>query len=158
MKGLTLLLVSAAAAFALAGSAAAGTQDHVLGGGKSATDIINISAHSGPLGENPWGHLQAEDQPIFPTEFDIEGDVTCLRVLGNTAVIGIRNTKLEAAGFPISVFPGTLQYVTDGAMLGIPDAISFQFPVTAVPMTCPVPSMVFTIFPMTQGNFNIQDN
>jgi len=158
MKGLTLLLVSAAAAFALAGSAAAGTQDHVLGGGKSVTDLINISAHSGPLGENPWGHVSAHNQPAYPVEFVVEGDVTCLRVLGNTAVIGIRNTKLEAAGYPINVYPGTLQYVTDGAMLGIPDAISYQFPITTVPTVCPVPSMVFTIFPMTQGNFVIQDN
>ena len=54
MKGLTLLLLSAAAAIMFAGSATAGSQDHVLGGGKSVTDLINISAHSGPNGESPW--------------------------------------------------------------------------------------------------------
>jgi hypothetical protein len=159
MKRLPLLLsMSAALAFAFAGSATADTQDHVLGGGKSVTDLINISAHSGPAGESPWGHLKAQNQPAYPVHFDIEGNVTCLRVLGNTAVLGIRNTKLEATGYPPSVYPGTIQFVTDGALLGIPDSISYQFPVTFVPTVCPVPSMAFTIFPMTQGNFVVQDN
>ena len=95
---------------------------------------------------------------MYPVEFDVEGEVTCLRVLGNMAVVGIRNTKLEAAGYSISAFPGTIQYVTDGALLGIPDAISYQFPITTVPTVCPIPSIAFTIFPMTQGNFVVQDN
>lgn len=159
MKVLPLLLtMSAAVALVFAGTATADQQDKVLGGGKSVTDKINISAHSGPAGESPWGHLKAQNLPSYPVPFDIEGDVTCLRVLGNTAVLGIRNTKLEAPGYPPNLYPGTIQYVTDGALLGIPDSISYQYPVATVPMICPIPSPVFTIFPMTHGNFVVQDN
>jgi hypothetical protein len=156
MKGLTLLLLSAAVAFALAGSANA---DFAAGGGKTVTDIFNLAAHGGPLGENAYGHMHARDNPSAPIEFEFRGDVTCMRVIGNNAVVGGPITHFEQVGFPNpQLYHGFTFYVTDNSMLGIPDAISYQFVLFAPPPVCPLPSSVLTIFPVTQGNVVVRDD
>src|SRR5436190_23724556 len=78
-------------ALAFGASAAAGaTGQTVLGGGKTATDIFSINAHSDTpvVGGAATGHLTAKENPIFRTveTFDFDGDVTCMRAIGNTAV------------------------------------------------------------------------
>ena len=135
-------------------------RDSVLGGGKSHSDIINVAAHSGPNGAAPFGHVQARNVNGYDYEFDIEFDVTCLRVSGAVATIGGRTTKLVAPPpYNIDDYPGVIQFVFDGRSTDTPDAISFQFPVTYIPTpaTCPEPSTVYTIFPLLQGNFNVVD-
>jgi hypothetical protein len=47
---------------------------------------FDLDAHSGPSGEDPSGHLTFAF-PQSPTP--IEGSVGCLRVAGNTAVVGV---------------------------------------------------------------------
>jgi hypothetical protein len=133
-------------------------RDSVLGGGKSYSDIFNVVAHSGPNGEAAFGHLKAQNVNGFATPFDIEADVTCLRVDGDLATIGGRLTKLDnSVGYTLDVYPGVIQYVKDGRATGTADAISYQFPVTYIPTSCPAPSDVFTVFPLLQGNINVHD-
>jgi hypothetical protein len=151
-----LLTLCAAVALAFAGSANA---DFAAGGGKTVTDIFNLSAHGGPLGENASGQTHAKGNPSGPIDFEIRGDVTCMRVIGNTAVIGGPLTHFEQAGFPnINLYHGYTFYVTDNSMLGIPDAISYQFVTAVPPPVCPLPSPVFTIFPLMQGNVVVRDD
>ena len=133
-------------------------RDSVLGGGKSYSDIFNVVAHSGPNGEAAFGHLKAQNVNGFATPFDIEADVTCLRVDGDLATIGGRLTRLDnSLGYTLDLYPGVIQYVKDGRATGTPDAISYQYPVTVIPTSCPPPSDVYTVFPLLQGNINVHD-
>src|SRR5438045_7853280 len=64
-----------------------------LGGGKLATadgtDIatFNVAAHSGPLGTNARGHVHAKTVQSLPVSQEIDGDVTCITVVGNIAYL-----------------------------------------------------------------------
>ncbi len=49
---------------------------------------VTINARSGPSGENPQGHWSIDSRPFEPNR--VFGDVTCLRVDGNRAIIGGR--------------------------------------------------------------------
>ena len=128
-----------------------------MGGGKSFSDIFNVVAHSGPNGEAAFGHLKSQNVRGFAYAFDVEVDVTCLRVDGDLATIGGRATKLEAPGYSIDTTPGVIQFVRDGRATGTPDAISYQFPVNYIPTSCPAPSAAYTIFPLLEGNINVND-
>ena len=158
-----ILLVLSVVGFAVAADAAppAGNgpnRDSVLGGGKSISDIFNVVAHSGPHGEAAFGHLKAQNVNGYASAFDLEAEVTCLRVDGDLATIGGRLTKLDnSLGYTLDLFPGVIQYVKDGRATGTADAISYQFPVTAIPTSCPAPSEVYTVFPLLQGNINVHD-
>jgi hypothetical protein len=164
MKGQALLLaLSAALALSFAGSAAA-AGDKAIGGGKTLNDIFNLSAQSGPLGQNASGHMRAkntrmfEDTPFF--DFELGFDVTCMTTVGHLAAIGGRTTHLAVLGFPNynpQTFPGMLFFVEDNQALGIPDEISFEFPLTTVPAICPPPNPATSQFPLTNGNINVVD-
>ena len=132
-------------------------RDSVLGGGKSHSAIFNVVAHSGPNGEGAFGHLKVQNVRDYTPPFDIEVEVTCLRVEGDLATIGGRATKLENAFYPIDQYPGVIQFVRDGRSTGTPDAISFQYPVTNIPTSCPAPNAALIVFPLLQGNINVQD-
>src|SRR2546421_7919990 len=71
-------------------------RDYVLGGGRTYSDIFNVVAHSGPNGEAAFGHFQAKNVHGFAYDFDVEFDVTRLRVSGNLATICGPTTKLVA--------------------------------------------------------------
>ena len=63
---------------------AAAKQDRVMGRGSAEPETdIQVSAHSGPLGEHPHGRFSYS---LFGRE--VGGEVTCMRVVGNTAVVG----------------------------------------------------------------------
>jgi hypothetical protein len=125
-----------------------------VGGGKTTTDIFNIAAHSGPLGENARGHLHAKNVNGYPIPFEIRGDVTCLTVVGNTATLGGILTQLEDPSLPnADQYHGFLFVVEDnGNQQGMPDRISYEF-VTPLPPgdVCPV-APGGAIFPLTEGN------
>jgi hypothetical protein len=52
-----------------------------------------FSAHSGPAGENPQGHISHEVSG--DSGFKLRGDVTCLQVLGNQAFIRAVETRTD---------------------------------------------------------------
>ncbi len=63
-------------------------RDFVVGGVQDADGFNNgFSAHSGPLGENPYGHLSATN-PDLPF-FKARERVVCLAVAGSIAAIGL---------------------------------------------------------------------
>ena len=143
-------------------SVAAAAGPTVTGGGKTATDVFSINAHSDVpvIGGAATGHLLAKENPIFRTveTFNFAGDVTCLRVLGNTAVVGGTVTEDLINGLPVfQNLHGFLFYVTDmGNQMGLPDSISYEFVIPVSPgAVCPLPNPVLSIFPLLQGNVNV---
>ncbi len=70
-----------------------GKHDFVVGGFQTGDLNWGVSAHSGPTGEEPFGHVSATS-PEGPSDLK-QGRlrVTCVNVLGNLAAIGAVPTK-----------------------------------------------------------------
>jgi hypothetical protein len=94
-SSLALLIFGAASGGARGGQ----NQDFASGSGTNQFLIVLGEAHlsgdarSGPGGENPTGHIRAQGDPdgAGPSEpFQLEGEVTCLRVSGDRAAIKYR--------------------------------------------------------------------
>jgi hypothetical protein len=151
--GLTSLLVAAAVAAARSDAGSASKQDVVRGRGAIETGPIvvalRVNARSGPSGENPRGHLVFRGNPPPLGDIDIKGRVTCLRVIGNAAVVGFVVTK-SRAGFPEG--SGGVFTVVDGDP-GAPDMFE-GMPTGPPPTVCPLP---FGGRPITRGGFVVQD-
>jgi hypothetical protein len=84
-----------------------GRHDFVVGGFKRFGANIAVSAHSGPLGEDPFGHVSVTvtDSPIpdFGQTFQVRFKVTCLAVAANMAALGGVETEAASNDNP----PGT---------------------------------------------------
>jgi hypothetical protein len=151
-----LLLAAPAGAGASHGPKAGPPQDFVTGGAKALPDTPfaltrNISAHSGPLGEDPHGHMEVTES--FFGHFG--GRVTCLSVAGNTASIGIEVVHAEN---PALVGTGFVVFIVD---LGEPvegQGVD-QFggsPTPTPPAVCPPPTPP-ALFPIESGNYVVHD-
>lgn len=119
------------------------------------TDLtMHVSARSGPSGENPKGHFFVKRQA--PTELRVRGEVTCLNVVGNQAVVGGR---IERGQVPDAVFPiggGVLfQFDDKGEARLIPDRM--QGSPTSTPTVCPNPVPAARLA-IQQGNFVVHDS
>lgn len=54
---------------------------------------LSVGAHSGPLGEDPTGHIRAKGDPDGPgpmEPFELEGEVTCMQVAPKPGGSGFR--------------------------------------------------------------------
>ncbi len=126
------------------------SQDFVTG--SALFDIVDahvvVAAHSGPSGEDPHGHFSL-DQGVGDLEFWAR--VTCLKVVGNLAVIGGETVKSKS-GVPAGT--GFLQYVQDNGEPGDLDA-SHTVPSAQVPTTCPAPTP--GVFVRDRGNYVVHD-
>lgn len=115
---------------------------------------LHVSARSGPSGENPKGRFFVNREA--PTELRIRGEVTCLNVVGNQAVVGGR---IEGGQTPDAVFPiggGVLfQFDDNGEGRVILDRM--QGSPTSTPTVCPnpIPAARLTV---QQGNFVVHDS
>lgn len=119
------------------------------------TDLMmHVSAQSGPSGENPKGHFFVKREA--PSELRVRGEVTCLKVVGNQAVVGGR---IERGQMPDAVFPiggGVLfQFDDSGEARLIPDRM--QGSPTSTPTVCPNPIPAARL-PVQQGNFVVHDD
>lgn len=103
---------------------------------------FDIDAHSGPSGENPTGTVRFVSQ--LPPEIRLEGPVTCLRVSGDRAVIGIVTVPFDT---PVFID------VTDGT----PDLIGLTFPVMPVAAPCPAPGIQPSAAPILSGDLVVTD-
>src|SRR4051812_13715778 len=65
---------------------------------------IDISAQSGPSGENPVGH--GSDKPVTPSGALVAGPVSCLQVIGNVASTGFTYTGALRDAVPNSACEG----------------------------------------------------
>jgi hypothetical protein len=129
-----------------------GTAWHV--GGGNAEFEVHISAHSGPLGENPDGIVVV----FYHEGNEYHRDrVTCLNVTGNLAVIGVEVVETTGATFA-SPAAGVGQYIVvrdngePGA--GVDEITGHPFffpPPTVWPPVLPIVQQVF------QGNYVVHD-
>jgi hypothetical protein len=105
-------LLLAFPALGLASHSAGGDSgDYAVGSGSNQFLIelgdarLSISAHSDPAGGSPSGHVRAQGDPDGDgsTEpFELEGEVTCLKVSGNRAAIKYRFKHAEGSAEPFA--------------------------------------------------------
>ena len=125
-------------------AAQAPLEDSVVGSGVGNVPQLpvpfDIDAHSGPSGENPTGTVRFVSEPF---QIRLEGSVTCLRVSGHRAVIGMLTAT------------GTLVFVD--ATDGTPDLIGLVFPVAQPPAPCPAPGIQPSSLPILSGDLVVTD-
>jgi hypothetical protein len=112
-------------------------------GSQCPTVVTTIDAHSGPSGENPTGtYTLAVGGAVLAS-----GQVTCLSVSRNQAVLG-----LEIEGLPI---PGGVFFAEDNSGSGAPDRFGGS-PITDPPLICP-PFSTGTLGPDPLWNLVVHD-
>jgi hypothetical protein len=113
---------------------------------------LHVNAISDPDGSNARGHLwYTADATGFV--FDEAGEVTCLRVVGNNATVGMRIDRSKLPGFP-GEGNGFLFYVSDFGEPGDLDS-HLDVPLTTPPTVCPPP--ITFAYPQANGNFVVHD-
>ena len=124
---------------------------------------FHVNATSRLSGEDPKGHFYAEiKEGTPPRQFDFSGEVTCLRVEGNQAVVGGVVTKTkgdfpsnppEGSGFLIRIADNGEPNQLEPSQP--PDFVSgIPVPGGGVPDVCPDQS---TTNPTERGNFVVHD-
>jgi hypothetical protein len=76
-------------------------------GSSGETTNVGFSAHSGPLGEDPQGHLSETVPLFFPTDsrtYQGRFRVTCLSITGKDAALGLVPTDAESNDQPAQFF------------------------------------------------------
>lgn len=155
MKRLIVILgvLAFGAAFVPATSVAAGPFQSLTGSGwrgnivNPNTPIIHfgVSAQNGPGGVSGTYISMNPDNALF----NYTGDVTCLDVVGNQAIVG---GVVTSGGQPGQVGTGfATGFIDDGSP---PDTMTFSDLVIATPVDCAAESFLFTLmtFPVLQGN------
>lgn len=130
---------------------------HFQGAGPAGpTDVtMHVNAKSGPAGQNAKGRFFVHRE--LPSKLDLHGTVTCLKVVGNQAVIGgrIDRSKIsdplfpEGGGIVIQVDDTDEGTTITDRMHGGPSA--------SPPATCPDPIAAARLR-VQQGNFVVHDN
>lgn len=125
-------------------------------GSTGETTNVGFSAHSGPLGEDPQGHLSETVPLFFPTDsrtYQARFRVTCLSILGSDAALGLVPTD-TASNDQESEF---LLLVHDSGLPGgMGDLQAFA---PDVPATDCIGQEAFAIFgfPIERGNILVND-
>ncbi len=120
------------------------------------TDItMRVDARSGPGGEDAKGRFVVER--VLPSRLAQRGKVTCLRVVGNRAVIGGRIERSNVPDPPFREGSGILIQVDDnGEGTVVADRMQGG-PMPAPPTTCPDPSPAARL-PVQDGDFLVHDS
>jgi hypothetical protein len=146
----------------IAGPPNDGAHDFAVGGGQHVGGTVNegFSAHSGPLGESPQGHISAtffQPQPEM-----LRGDVICLQVTGNRAIMLAVQT--EAGGAIPQGQQFLLEVVDNGNPIEgtPPDLIRNSFvggfvppPASGAAFPCGAP--LLAPVPLERGNIVVRD-
>jgi hypothetical protein len=134
--------IGAIGAVAAPAASADPPNDQVTGHASAPWDI-SVGAHSGPLGENPQGHLRIvlEDGTVW------SGEVSCMTVLGNRAAVGINAANAPGGGAAV--------VIEDNEGTGLPDRDNITYGAPATPAFC---DLIFpiTVFPF-DGDFRVRD-
>lgn len=145
-----------------------GIRTAVLPSGSDTRVMMGISARSGPSGQNARGRFfvkRKTDPPVVGRpDLDFSGRVTCLRVVGNRAIVGgvITRDKLDLPSNPIegTGFLGIYldkDQLDDGShdesnsIPGVPP------PGTVCPLTVTTPTGPLPTAPFQQGNYVVHD-
>ncbi len=140
-----------------------GIRTAVLPNGSDTRVMMGVSAHSGPSGENARGHFfvkRKTDPPVAGRpDLDFSGSVTCLRVIGNQAIVGgvvtkdrldLPNNQIEGTGFLGA-------YIDNDQVSGDADDQSNSSPGLAPPGdVCPM-SFFLPTAPFQQGNYVVHN-
>ena len=180
MKRLLLPLVLAAALFALPSIASAldllefqsavdamravdptldpppndGRHDFVVGGFSAPTVKWSVSAHSGPLGEEPFGHVNRTIPQPSGVIKQSRWRVTCVYVSANLAVVvGVPHPHAGSDDFNST----TKFYFRNGGPGGAADGFLQSF--AASPVACGPADLVFAAAasPFANGNILVHD-
>jgi hypothetical protein len=158
MRGLLVTVGLAGLLFALTapnGEAVSAKHDSVTGtalhlGADPPFPVIEVRVHarSDAAGGHPRGHVDVHNIPPLAS---YRGRVTCLRVVGSQATVGIEIVKSTD---PALEGQGELWNVFDGGPTGQPDRIA-GYPFTSGPPTV-CPPLFFTV-PVISGDYVVQD-
>lgn len=163
MKVRNFLLPACAAAIVVANPAVAvaPSKDSVKGNGLNNPPVptrvarFEINASSGANGENPKGHVNFK---TLATNAQTRGDVTCLNVVGDLAVIGVDITK-STTDDP-TMPEAMLVYVQDNGRKTQDGAVDVIRSTTAdldeAPTVCP-PPMDPDRMPLRKGEIRVED-
>lgn len=176
----TLVLALALAALAATGGAAlathsggkgpkhdfatgTGIRTAVLPNGSDTRVMMGVSARSGPSGQNARGRFfvkRTTDPPVAGRpDLDFSGRVTCLRVIGNQAIVGGVVTK-DKLDLPDNQIEGTGflgAYIDNDQVGGGQDDQSNSTPGLAAPgNVCPT-SFFLPTAPFQQGNYVVHN-
>jgi hypothetical protein len=136
----------------LAAPANDGGHDFAVGGFERASGAhTGFSAQSGPLGENPSGHLSST---LDPGVFQQRYDVTCLAVAGNHASIGLVPSN---AGSNDATLETVLVVVDSGLPGGTGDVYGFIITPGVQAQDCPLYVAVTPPFMPLSGNILVHD-
>ena len=131
-------------------------RDFAVGGGQStqvAGGNFGLSAHGGPSGEDPFGHVSE----TVPDDGKYRARVTCLTVVTDTsgekrAGIGAEITESSSNTLPAGMF--VRWSVRDTGLSG-GEGDGFRRVITSIPIvTCPPPTFIQVL---EHGNINIHD-
>jgi hypothetical protein len=161
----TLAFAGVASATHTESSSPAPYQDSVWGSGEfcigagTICGLFHTNAKSEFDGSSPQGTAFAHVTVVATGDREeVYGRVTCLRVVGNRAVVGVEVTKTSNPLFLPVGFGVVAQYDDNGepgSDPATPDR-AFAAPVGPTPpVVCPSP--VFPTSPITQGNFVVHD-
>ena len=121
--------------------------------------FFSIRAHQSVTGEIS-GHIVSRSAPDYSSPFEIEGSVTCLRVMGNRASIGgvvLRHSNEVLPDAP--QYHGWFYYVEDNSGRRVPDRHSEYIWVTDTPtQDCPSPDSGSATVDFTVGDVVISTN
>jgi hypothetical protein len=162
-------------AFGAASGGAQGGQNEDSASGSGTNEFLVVlgeahlsgAAHSGPGGEDPTGHIRAQGDPdgVGPMEpFQLEGEVTCLRVSDNRAAIKYRfkhatGSAAPFAGGGVEIFLEDNGDPSDGQAV---DRTTFDPPQSAATYDlaatqCDDPDSRFSYDQLDSGNFGVHD-
>ena len=140
----------------------------VLPNGSDTRVMMGVSARSGPSGENARGRFfvkRTTDPAVAGRpDLDFSGEVTCLRVTGNRAIVGgvVTRDKLDLPSNQIEGTGFLGIYVDNDQLSGGADDQSNSTPGLATPGdVCPtsviLPTGPLPTAPFQQGNYNVHD-
>ena len=136
----------------------------VLASGSKTRVMMGISARGGAAGENARGRffVKRTTEPPVPGRPDLDyvGEVTCLRVVGNRAIVGgvITDDRVDLASNPIEDTGFVGAYVdNDQTDTDAPDESNSSPGIAAPGDTCPM-NVAFPTAPFQQGNYVVHDD
>jgi hypothetical protein len=134
------------------------TRTAVLPSGSDTRVKMGVSARSGPSGENARGRFfvkRTTDPPVAGRpDLDFSGRVTCLRVVGNRAIVGgvVTRDKLDLPSNQIEGTGFLAVYVDNDQLAGADDESNSTPGLPAPGNVCPT-SAPFPTAPFQQGNY-----
>ena len=146
------------------------TRTAVLPNGSDPRVKMGVSARSGPSGQNARGRFfvkRTTDPPVAGRpDLDFSGRVTCLRVIGNRAIVGgvVTRDKLDLSSNQIEGTGFLAIYVDNDQVGGGADDESNSTPGLPAPgNTCPTSVILpngsaLPTAPFQQGNYVVHDS